>query len=76
MGFTFWLIRSIKVYVMVTVILFVVELLKGHAFLDAISFALLWSLITTVIFISTRLYHLSKGRECPLCQDSAKNDSE
>ncbi len=76
MGFKFWLTRSTKVYLFIAITLLVVELIKGHAFIDALSFSLLWSLITTAIFITTRIYHLSKGRECQLCQDSPKNDIE
>ncbi|MEW6992008.1 hypothetical protein AADZ91_15170 [Colwelliaceae bacterium 6441] len=66
----FWLIRAIKIYCSVAIILLIVELIKDHTLINAIYFALFWSFITTSVFIATILYHLSKGRHCQLCQGS------
>ena len=46
-----------------------VELLKGHELLAGVQFALTWSAISTIIFMGTRMYYVSRGRNCPLCND-------
>ena len=74
MGYKFWIKRALKVYISVALILFIVELIKENTVQNAIYFALLWSLITTVIFISTRVYYLSKGVKCHICQDSPEQN--
>ena len=70
MGTKFWVIRAAKVFTLVSILLFMIEILKGHETLSALGFALLWSFIATGIFIATRLYHSSKGRHCALCNDA------
>ncbi|WP_416305054.1 hypothetical protein [Neptunicella sp. SCSIO 80796] len=76
MGITFWIKRTLTVFVGVVAVLFIVELLKGHAFADAIEFALLWGLITTAIFTATRLYYSRKGVACALCDDIPSDQKE
>ena len=70
MGTKFWVLRATKVFTLVAILLFMVEILKGHKPSSALAFALLWSFIVTAIFIATRLYHSSKGRHCSLCNDT------
>lgn len=70
MSTKFWILRAIRVFTLVAILLFMVEILKGHDIQSALSFALLWSFIATAIFIATRLYHSSKGRHCALCNDT------
>ncbi|QMW15544.1 hypothetical protein IT970_05625 [Pseudoalteromonas sp. A41-2] len=70
MSTKFWILRAIRVFTLVAILLFMVEILKGHDTQSALSFALLWSFIATAIFIATRLYHSSKGRHCALCNDT------
>jgi len=69
MGFKFWLIRSLKVFLGVATLLFIVELIKQHSVQESIIFAVTWSFITTAIFIGSRLYQSRKGVECALCND-------
>jgi len=69
MGFKFWIIRALKVFFGVSVTLFIVQLLKQHAIEDAILFTVSWSLLTTSIFIFSRIYQSGKGVECTLCND-------
>ncbi|NQZ79817.1 MAG: hypothetical protein HRT52_02260 [Colwellia sp.] len=70
MGFKFWIIRAIKVFILVVILLFVVEQLKGHALQDSILFALLWVFLSVSVFISSRVYQSRKGVACELCNDT------
>lgn len=70
MGFKFWFIRSVKVFISVLILLFIVEQLKGHSFQDSILFALLWSSLSTSVFIGSRIYQSRKGVVCTLCNDT------
>jgi len=44
---------------------------RGHYdfALSGVQFALTWSAISTIIFVGTRMYYVSRGRNCPLCND-------
>ena len=76
MGLKFWLIRALKFFITVTIILFIIELLKQHSVLDSLSFAVTWSFITTAIFIGSRIYQSRKGVECALCNDTPDASNE
>jgi len=76
MGFRFWIVRAVKVFVGITTILFVVELLKQHSIQESAIFALMWSTITTAVFIGSRIYQSRKGVECALCNDTPKSGEE
>jgi hypothetical protein len=68
-GFQFWFVRALKVFLGVAALLFIVELLKQHSVQESLIFALTWSFITTAVFIGSRLYQSRKGVECALCND-------
>jgi hypothetical protein len=51
MGTRFWVIRAAKVFTLVSILLFMIEILKGHETLSALGFALLWSFIATAKLI-------------------------
>ncbi len=76
MGIKFWFIRAVKVFLAVTALLFVIELFKQHSVQEAILFAVTWSLVSTAIFIGSRLYQSRKGIECELCNDIPKSESK
>ena len=65
----FWTRRALLVFAVMLASLTVVELLKGHELLAGVQFALTWSAISTIIFMGTRMYYASRGRNCPLCND-------
>ena len=65
----FWIRRSLLVFSVVFVVLVAVELLKGHGLEAGAQFALLWSAIATATFIGTRIFYVSRGKNCPLCND-------
>jgi hypothetical protein len=73
MGYRFWVIRTLKVYIGVLIALLVIELLKHHSIENALIFAATWSFISTSLFIGTRLYQSRKGVECLLCNDIANS---
>ncbi len=65
----FWTRRALTVFAIMLASLTVVELLKGHELLVGVQFALTWAAISTIIFMGTRMYYVSRGRNCPLCND-------
>ncbi|WJG10943.1 hypothetical protein [Aliiglaciecola sp. LCG003] len=76
MGFKFWIIRALNVFIGVLVILFIVQLLKQHSVEDAIIFALTWSGVATLVFIGSRVYQSRKGAECALCNDTPSKENK
>ncbi|ACB76338.1 hypothetical protein [Opitutus terrae] len=70
MPLSFWIRRFLTVFTAGFVLLFVVGLMKGRSLRQVTLESALWSAIATSLFIATRLYHLSKGRRCELCQDT------
>jgi len=71
MGYKFWIIRSLKVFIGISVLLFIVELLKQHSIEESIIFAVTWSFLATMVFIGSRVYQSRKGVECALCNDTS-----
>ena len=65
----FWVKRTSLVFSVVFVVLVAVELLKGHGLEAGLLFALLWSVISTAVFIGTRIFYVSRGKNCPMCND-------
>jgi len=65
----FWTQRGLYIFAIALVLLIVAELLKGHELSAAIQFGFIWSVISTSIFLCTRIYHVSRGKNCPLCND-------
>ena len=76
MGFKFWLVRALKVFLGVAALLFIVELLKQHSAQESLIFAFTWSFVTTAIFIGSRLYQSRKGVECALCNDTPEKSDK
>lgn len=76
MGTTFWVVRAGKVFTGIYLVLLVVELLKGSTLAQALLFALSWSVISTSIFISSRLYYTRKGQPCALCNDTSETNNK
>ena len=70
MGYKFWFIRSLKVFIGLLVLLFIVQLFKQNSIEDSILFAITWSFLSTVVFIGARIYQSRKGVECALCNDT------
>ena len=66
---SFWTRRGLTVFAIMLAALTVVELLKGHELLAGVQFALTRSAISTILFMGTRMYYVSRGRNCPLCND-------
>lgn len=78
MGLKFWLKRAVLIYLGLFVIFFVVEMIKQHTVAAGLEFSTTWALITTVVFISARLYQSRRGAHCAMCDDVAvsKEDKE
>ena len=65
----FWLKRTLLVFNITFILLVAVELLMGHGLEAGLQFALVWSAIATAVFIGTRIFEVSRGKNCPLCND-------
>lgn len=50
--------------------LLLVELLKGHGWRAAGAFSGFWALISTCVFVATRMYRSNKGQACAICKDT------
>ncbi len=53
-------------------ILVIAELLKGHGLRAALIFSVIWSAISTSVYVVTRIYYFRKGVACPACNDHSK----
>ena len=69
----FWVKRFLWMTGMSTMLLLGVELLKGHALEDSLSFAFLWGLIASTLFTGSRYYNARKGVACALCKDTVED---
>jgi hypothetical protein len=76
MGYKFWIIRALKVFSIVFVLLFIVQLFKQQSIEDSVLFAITWSFLATLVFIGSRLYQSRKGIECALCDDMPTPDDK
>ena len=70
MGFKFWLFRATSVFTVIFFLLGIIYYFKGYETQEAILSAVIWSFISTSVFICTRLYHSKKGRSCAICNDT------
>ncbi len=69
MGIVFWLRRFLWVFCIAFVVLVSVHLLRGQAPVYSLKESLLWAMISTCVFIATRIYRSRKGQHCVLCND-------
>ena len=70
MSIGFWIRRFITVAAGAFVVLLAVELLKGHGWKAGAAFSALWSLISTTVFVVTRVYYARRGVACAVCMDT------
>ena len=69
MGRLFWIKRFLVVALAAIAALTVVELLKGHELIQAVSFGLGWGVVASALFTVTRIYRSRKGQHCAICND-------
>ena len=65
----FWIKRFLTVAVGAFLVLLLAERLKGHGWRAALVFGAEWALISTAVFVATRVYYARKGVACALCKD-------
>jgi len=70
MRLSFWIKRFAVVFTGIFLVLLAVGMMKGRPLRQVTIESLVWSAVATSLFVATRLYHLSKGRRCELCQDA------
>ena len=69
MGLKFWVLRFIKVFTGILMVLFAIHFLKGNDVLESFYFAAIWAFLSTSVFVGSRLYQSKKGIACELCND-------
>ena len=73
MRILFWVKRFFLIAIPAFVLLSAVYLARGRATPVALREAALWAFISASIFVGARIYHLSRGRECALCNDGVNS---
>ena len=72
MRIVFWVKRFFLVAIPAFIFLAAVYLARGMARPVALREAALWSFLSASIFVGTRIYYLSQGKECALCNDGVQ----
>lgn len=67
-----WIIQYLIATPVVAMLLGGIQMLKGRELEYAVEFGLLWGVISTTIFIATRIYYYKKGLYCKVCNDLPK----
>lgn len=70
MGMAFWIRRFVLVYLIALVAIGAAQWLRGRSIEVAIGHAMVWAAISSVVFVSARLYQARRGRHCSLCADT------
>lgn len=69
----FWIKRFLVVCAGVFAVLFIVGILRGRTPGSVALESAFWSLVTTSIFLTTRLIRSRKGQQCELCRDTPEH---
>jgi hypothetical protein len=69
----FWIVRTVKVFSGVFLLLALGGLLKGRPPVEASVFAAGWSAVSTAIFIVSRYHQARRGQACALCRDTPED---
>jgi len=72
----FWIKRFLTIFTGAFILLFAVGIARGRPMRQVLFDSVVWSGIAAALFVATRLYHLSKGRKCELCQDAPPETAE
>jgi hypothetical protein len=67
---SFWIKRFLVVFAGVFVVLLAVGILRGRTPSSVAMESAFWSLVTTSIFLATRLVRSRRGQHCELCRDT------
>jgi len=67
--------RFVTVGLAIFVVLFSVQLLKGHGLPTAARFAVIWAAASAAVFIATGMFYARQGIHCPVCNDPEKPPS-
>ncbi len=70
MKLSFWIRRFLVVCLGAFAVLFAVALLRGRSAATAATESAIWSLVATIIFITTRVIRSRRGQHCELCRDT------
>lgn len=66
MGTSFWIKRFLTAFAIASVLLFVVQLVKGYETIEAARFALLWSAISASLFTLVGYIRYRRNPACML----------
>ncbi|HNV84477.1 MAG TPA: hypothetical protein PLF92_12165 [Arenimonas sp.] len=75
MGSAFWVRRFLLVFGIVFAAIVAAHLLRGHELVYSLKESVLWAMISTNIFITSRIYQSRRGVHCALCKDTPEMQS-
>ena len=70
-----WLRPFLKCFAVVTIVLFAAYWFKGYTFTQGLYSAVVWSFISSAVFMAVRWYHQKTGAPCAVC-DEPMSDKE
>lgn len=76
MGMGFWIKRFVTVMLAAFVIIGVAQLLKGHDLAYAGTQAVIWGVLSAVIFTVARFFQARRGQHCVICRDTPEMQNE
>lgn len=75
MGSAFWVRRFLLVFGIAFAAIAAAHLLRGHELVYSLKESVLWAMISTNIFITSRIYQSRRGVHCALCKDTPEMQS-
>lgn len=70
MGTGFWIRRFVFVLVVAFAVIFAAQWLRGRGLEYAATHALLWSVVSALVFTVARYFQARRGQHCALCKDT------
>ncbi|MBY0573483.1 MAG: hypothetical protein K2P84_07355 [Undibacterium sp.] len=70
MGLLFWIRRFITVFVVAFILIAGAQMLRGHDIAYALEQGLIWSFISSSIFVISRFIQARNKKHCALCRDT------
>lgn len=62
--------RALQIFALVSVLLFVIELVEGEPLADALGFAALWGMASAAVFAVVQRIRIQRGASCEVCEDA------
>jgi len=64
-----WILQYVTTLAVLTVVLSLVQYLKGRDVEYSVEFGMLWAFLAATMFLGTRIYYYRKNIYCAVCND-------